>query len=110
MDLDTPTMKDILDRMAGLELENRKLRTMVLSTNKEKIEKRAKMLCYHDNKTRPDILSALEERLEKSGLVIRKSNGKAMLPWRLVKVCTDVIWKEMSEEDREEYRVKAIIG
>lgn len=105
----TPTtMDDLITRLAFLEIENVALRNKLVASNPDRITRTMKMLFYHDNKTRQDVIGTLEDRLKKANLAVQNRAGKILVPWRMIKECTDLIWNDIEEDVKETYRGRAI--
>jgi len=75
--------------------------------NQVSVMSAAKLLAYHDLKKLDTILKDLTERLSSVGLLDFKKDGQPKLPWRLVKKYTDMMFDEMSEEEKAPYIAKA---
>ena len=104
------TIEQLLARISALELENRALKEKRHKKSVDAVEGKAKMLFYHANKNREDILSTMEERLKSANLALTTKDGKVVVPWQFVKECTDLVWKESPETVKDEYRNMAMDG
>lgn len=98
----------LVARIQQLELENKVLRRKLISNQQSSVETKAKLLFYHDNKKRTDIVEVVEERLKKADVIMLKKDGKMYVPWRFVKACTDHVWSELDTSAKEEYMQKAV--
>lgn len=88
-------------RMKEIAAMERKLK------NQASVMIAAKLLAYHDLKKLETILKDLTDRLSSVGLLDYKKDGQPKLPWRLVKMYTDRMFDEMSEEEKAPYIAKA---
>jgi hypothetical protein len=103
-----PGLEELMARLVTLELENKSLKMKLMKAKTSAVEYNAKLLFYHDNKKRSDIISTLVDRIQKADAVIVQKNGKVHVPWRFVKACTDHVWAEVEESVREKYRAMAL--
>lgn len=109
-DIDVANMRQ---RLQQLEQENIALKATVdkKKISKARMEKKAKMLFYHDNKDRPDVVNEIRSRLAKGNLMLVRKNGddsKEIIPWVFVKECTDMIWNDLPDEDKGVYLSVAV--
>ena len=111
----TPYNKEDIDinflhsRLSDLEKENVILKEKLKVKKNTSTENLARKLFYHDNKSRPDIIGTLEDRLKSVQLILRNKAGNVIVPWRFVKECTDLVWQNSDEVVKNEYRNKAMI-
>ena len=107
----TPSLSlaDINVRMAALRLEADELTKMkaMFQPENKKVLNKARAIFYHKQKTNPDLLADIRDKLRSVNLLITKSRiiGGAVvttevIPWRLVREYTDSAFDALPVPDR----------
>lgn len=80
--------------------ELRRLKKLLM--NSKRVLVKAQSLYYHENKSNDTIITDITARLSSSGLLVMKGE-KAVIPWRLVRACTDRDFAALSIVDKKRY-------
>ena len=117
-------VKQLMDRISSLTIENNMLRRnrAVSHTRKRSvtldtktIEEKSMIMFYHDKKKDQGVITTVRNQLAERNMLFtrpKKVYGgvveKEIIPWVYVKQCTDYMWNQLSEDQKNVYCNKVI--
>lgn len=114
----------VADLEAEIEHLTKKCHDLMINSKTEdgisyaKIERRARLMFYHDNKKDPFVTEEIKKGLKTGGILVARHNGKVVhheavnakpvIPWVLIKAYTDQYYDtNVSDDTKACYRAKA---
>jgi hypothetical protein len=119
-----PSAALVADLEAEIERLTKKCQDLMISGKTQdgisyaKIEQRARLMFYHDNKKDPFVTEEIKKGLMTGGILVARHNGKVVhheaanakpvIPWVLIKAYTDQYYDtNVSDDIKAGYRAKA---
>lgn len=114
----------VADLEAEIERLTKKCQELMINNKTEdgipyaKVERRARLMFYHDNKKDPFVIDEIKKGLKTGGILVARHNGKVVhheaakaklvIPWVLIKAYTDQYYDtNVSDDTKACYRAKA---